>query len=44
MSPEMRRATAARPPERIFGLYAAFGLVVELVELPDAAEKLANVP
>ena len=37
-----------RPPERTFGLYAAFGLVVELpvelVELLAEAEKLANVP
>jgi len=49
----MSRATAARPPERTFGLYAAFGVVVGLVvgapvgvpvELSAVAERLANVP
>jgi hypothetical protein len=42
----MRRDTAARPPERIFGLCAAFEPFVELPvdELEAAAEKLANVP
>jgi len=40
----MRRATAARPPERTLGLCASFFLFVELpVELLEA-EKLANVP
>lgn len=44
----MRSATVARPPERTFGLCAAFLLVVELVvelavELLEA-EKFANVP